>query len=154
MGVFEAKRLNASENDFFISGPSTLSDIFYIFQSIVPGMLVIAGRNGEADDMGEMEWVRAFPRQSWVTENAQMLKYVLGSTDAYQALLEASQDEERSFSVSWVNPWEDDSSDGRSTGSEYDDDDWDEGEYEWPRKPQTFDPSCGSECGGCSQCDF
>lgn len=159
MGVFEAKRPSSSDNDFFISGPSILSDMFYLFQSIAPGMLVIAGRNGEADDMGEMEWVRALPRESWITENALMLKYVLGSTDAYQALLSASQDKEKSFAVSWVSPWDDDGSDCRSTGSGYSGDDWDDAEeYEWPRKPQvlnaaTWSASCGSECGGCSHCD-
>ncbi|KAF8492136.1 hypothetical protein JB92DRAFT_3004338 [Gautieria morchelliformis] len=159
MGAFEAKRPGPSDNDLFISGPVVLSDIFYILQSIAPGMLVIADRIGESDDMGEMELVRALPRESWVTENDSMLKYILGDSDAFQALLDASRDQDKSFTVSWVSPWDDDDSDCRSTGS-YITDEWDDTEYKWPWRPRIFDPvawtpSCGSESAECtSQCDL
>jgi hypothetical protein len=154
MGVFEAERPSLSENDFYISGPTVLSDIFYLFQSIAPGMLVIAGRIGKLEDMGEMEWVRALPRESWIIEHAQILQYILGGADAYEGLLHASRDQERAFTVSWISPWDEDESDCRSTGSRADDDDWDT-DY-GPPHPQPRNATaltCTSECGGCSRCD-
>lgn len=156
MGVFEAARPSLSENDLYISGPTVLSDIFYLFQSIAPGMLVMAGRIGKLEDMGEMEWVRALPRESWIIENAQTLEYILGNAEAYEALLNASRDQEKAFTVSWVSPWDEDDSDCRSTGSGCIDDDWDDTDYEWPPHLQTRKATitCTSDCGGCSRCHY
>ncbi|KAF8580931.1 hypothetical protein K439DRAFT_1636596 [Ramaria rubella] len=154
MGVFEAKRPSLSDNDLFISGPAALSDIFYLLQSIAPGMLLICSRIDQADDMGELECCRALPREKWIADNSQMLKYVLGSSDAYQALLGASKDQGKAFTVSWINQWSDgDDSDCRSTGSRLIDD-WEGSDFEWPKPPTKEYVSCGSECGGCNRCDL
>lgn len=156
-GVFEAKRPSLTNNDLYISGPTVLSDIFYLFQSIAPGMLVIASRIGQLEDMDDMEYLRALPRESWIIENALMLKQILGTTASYDALLDASRDQEKAFATSWVSPWDDDGSDCRSTGSGPIDDEWDDTEYDWPPQQQAMKTTawtCNSECGGCSQCDI
>lgn len=103
-GVFDAQCPAGQDNDLYMSGPIPLSDIFYLFQSVAPGMLVIA-RVDKSDNTGERECVRALPRQGWVENHHQLLEYVLGSIDAYEALLDASrlEDQSKAFKVSWIS---------------------------------------------------
>jgi len=118
-------------------------------------MLVLMCRPGEADDLGELEWARGLPNGTWVDNNAQMLKYVLGSRTAYQRLLAACKNKEKTFATSWVVSWSDDD-DCRSTGSTVVDDDWDDRDAKlgWSKIQAIDGTKCGSECGGCPRCDL
>ena len=48
------------ENDFFIDSAPPLSNLFYLLQTFLPGMLLVY-RIDELDDVGEIEGIRALP---------------------------------------------------------------------------------------------
>lgn len=117
-------------------------------------MLVLTCRTGETDDMGELEWIRGLPKEQWVEQNAQMLRYILGSKTAISHLLAACRDKQKAFAVSWTVSWsDDDESDCRSTGSTVVDEDWMGGEKLTWSHIEVFDGRpCGPECDGCLKC--
>ncbi|KIJ32171.1 hypothetical protein M422DRAFT_53042 [Sphaerobolus stellatus SS14] len=151
--AFEARKSSPSGNDLYIHGPSALADIFYILQCIAPGMLVLTCRSDEEDEIGEKEWVRGLPRDTWVENNAQMLRYILGSKGAYQRLLAACKDQQKAFAFEWIVSWNDDD-DCRSTGSTVVDDDWDynDTKFGWSDIQVIDGTKCPEDCGKCLRC--
>jgi hypothetical protein len=128
---FDARRPSRSSKDLFISGPTPLSDIFYLLQCMAPGMLLLV-RIDDIDERGEIEYARALPRESWVVSHTDVLSTILGS-DAYRVLLDASRDRSKSFKESWISQWE-----------PYPDEEGSELDY----------TACGLECGYCGRCDY
>ncbi|KAF8492130.1 hypothetical protein JB92DRAFT_3004296 [Gautieria morchelliformis] len=130
--AFDARRPSRSNNDLFISGPTPLSDIFYLLQCMAPGMLLLV-RIDEYDEVGEKESVRALPRESWVVSHADVLNTILGGIGAYKALLDASRDRSKSFKESWISHWE---------------------PYADVEDRELDYTACGLECGYCGHCDY
>ncbi|GJJ08898.1 hypothetical protein Clacol_003118 [Clathrus columnatus] len=153
-GIFaiETRRSPTDLKDIYIGGPRPLSDIFYMLQCIAPGMLILTCKMGE-DVLGELEWSRALPPCAWVEDHDLMLRHILGSNQAYDDLLRVSRDEERAFSLSWI---EEDMDDRCSTCSTAVEDDWDEtaSKQEWSKVPAIDGRMCGSSCVGCPRCDI
>jgi len=122
--------------------------------------MLVLGRKAGKDDMGDLECTRGLPPATWVEEHSQTLVYILGSEQAYKRLLSACRDEEKAFSVSWLNTWsDDDDSECRSTAStvvdmvdEYSDDG--DPKIGWSQITAFDGRRCGSDCGGCDRCKF
>ncbi|KAF8492129.1 hypothetical protein JB92DRAFT_1246481 [Gautieria morchelliformis] len=94
--VFHAAQSQLSPDiDFFSTGPHPLCSMLYLLQCIAPGMLLLSRVRHFDEDEGE--YIRILPGESWVDSHTDMLTTVLGTTTAYDQLLDASSDEDRSF---------------------------------------------------------
>lgn len=140
--LFDAKRHRRENSTLFIDTLKPISDIFYLLQTIAPGMLLII-REDEYDDMGEHETARALPSGTWVEEHQSILENILGR-DRYNLLVGAAADGNKSFRGRWISrydSYDDDSDDGYYTNA-------------WGvREPMDF-TACDSECGYCGRCEY
>lgn len=138
--IFNAQRPTKYSHDFFIDSAPPLSDIFYLLQTFLPGMLLIY-RIDDIDDMGEMESVRALPRPVWIEEHKDLLQTILGER-RYASLLEAAASKGQETTMI-------------SNYSSYDDNN--DADYYTncygQREAKDF-TACDSECGYCGTCDY
>ena len=75
-------------NDFFIDSVPPLSDLFYLLQTFLPGMLLIH-RIDDLDDRGDVEEVRALPCPAWIETHKDLLLAIFGG-QRYDTLLKAA----------------------------------------------------------------
>lgn len=132
--IFFAKRDRTSGN-LFIDSPIPLSNIFYLLQTLLPGMLLIY-RIDDIDDFGEQERTRVLPPAAWVEEHKGLLQKIFGDhMERYDRLLVAVSDrglaEEVKMISSYIN-YEDDFG---------------------QREMEDF-TACDKECGYCGTCDY
>ena len=146
---FDARRRFQSFDDLFISGPHPLSNIFYLLQSIAPGMLLVV-RAKHIDQVGQTEYVRALPSESWVNDHGDVLMSVLGGIEEYHSLLRATTDDGKLCSETCDSRWVDSSSLGLDDGFISDDD----ARYEWDSDWNPDYTACGSDCGYCGHCEY
>jgi hypothetical protein len=102
--IFVAKRPN---NDFFIDSAPPLSDLFYLLQTFLPGMLLVYCID-DMDDVGEIEAVRALPCPAWIKTHKELLETIFGG-QRYDTLLKAAASTGyKSETISSYEPDEDD----------------------------------------------
>lgn len=138
-GLFRAKR---DGTNLIIDSPTPLSDIFYLLQTLLPGMLLIY-RIDDIDDCGEREWTCALPPATWVESHKELLQTIFGDTERYGHLLAAAADRELAEEVKMISSYE-----------SYDD--YDSGFYTncyGEREIKDF-TACDKECGYCGTCDY
>jgi len=135
--IFNASR---PSHDLFIKSAPPLSDIFYLLQTFLPGMLLIY-RIDDIDDWGEWEMVRALPRPVWIEEHKYLLQTTFGET-RYDSLLEAAASKGQEETMI---------SDYRSY---YDDNDNDHYTNRYGQREVKDFAACDSECGYCGTCDY
>lgn len=141
--LFDPRRQNRSNASLFIDSPTPMSDIFYLLQTLTPGMLLIA-REDDIDEVGELLTTRALPSVGWVKDHQVMLEIVFGSEERYQKLLAAVTGpglSPKSFHEEWV------------TRYDYDDD---SAYYTniWGQREVLDYTACDQECGNCGRCDY
>ncbi|KAH7884195.1 hypothetical protein F5I97DRAFT_2066285, partial [Phlebopus sp. FC_14] len=95
--LFPSARPARWSADLYIDTVSPLCDIFYLLQSLIPGMLVII-RLDEIDDLGEEEYTRVLPRPPWPEEHIAELEFILGQARASD-VVKAASDFSRSTGV-------------------------------------------------------
>ena len=133
--IFKAKH---PRNDFFIDSAPPLSDLFYLLQTFLPGMLLVH-RIDDLDDIGDVEGVRALPCPAWIETHKDLLLTIFGG-QRYDTLLKAAASTGyKSETISYYPPYEDD--------SEYYVD-----AYGW-REIKDF-TACDKECGYCGGCEY
>lgn len=125
---FNAKRM---DGNLFLDSPTPLSDIFYLLQTLLPGMLLIY-RIDDLDDAGEHEWTRALPPADWVELHKELLQMIFGDSERYGCLLAAAADRSLALKSEIINY------------ERYDD-------YDSGYKDFT---ACDAECGYCGNCDY
>ena len=88
--IFSAKRDRM--NNLFINSNTPLADIFYLLQTLLPGMLLIY-RIDDYDEIGDEERIRALPPAAWVEEHKGWLQTIFEDhTERYGRLLVAAGD--------------------------------------------------------------
>jgi hypothetical protein len=139
--LFDAKR-DRTNGNLTIDSPTPLSDIFYLLQTLLPGMLLIY-RIDDIDECGEQERTRALPPATWVELHKELLQTIFGGTERYGHLLAAVADRGLAEEVKMISSYE-----------SYDDDD--SGFYTnfyGQREMKDF-TACDKECGYCGTCDY
>jgi len=142
--IFDAKRSTRSSVDFFIDSMPPLSDIFYLLQTFLPGMLLIY-RIDDIDDIGEEETVRALPRAAWVEQHKDLLQMIFGDK-RYDCLLAAAGDHSKGYNVKMISSY-----------WSYSDDDRDDDDYytnSYGLRAQRDYQACDSDCGYCGTCEY
>lgn len=134
--IFDARR----DVGLFIKSAPPLSDIFYLLQTLLPGMLLIY-RIDDMDDRGELETVCALPRLVWIEEHKDLLHTIFGET-RYDSLLEAAAS--KGQEGKWISDYR----------SYYDDDDNDHYTNLYGQREMKDFTACDSECGYCGTCDY
>jgi hypothetical protein len=139
---FTAKRPRGSglSWSYFIDEDKAITDIFYLLQCIIPGMLVIY-RIDDIDDHGELETKQGIPPTAWIEEHHDVLKHILGGDGVYEKLRVASADPKKAQPSEWI--------------SQYDyDNDNDYYVTSWGSREMKDFTACSSECGYCGSCDY
>ena len=119
------------ESRLYIDEPTPLADIFYLLQTLSPGMLVIY-HIGEMDGVGKEERTSALPPITWVEEHKELLQSIFRDTGRYDNLLAASADG-RGRAVEMISSY----------------DDWTTNVY--ARRDFRV---CGRYCGYCGYCAY
>jgi hypothetical protein len=132
--IFIAKRPG---NDFFIDSVSPLSDLFYLLQTFLPGMLLVY-RIDDIDDVGEIEGVRALPCPAWIETHKGLLHTIFGG-QRYDTLLKAAASTGYKSETISYQPHEDDN-------------DYYVNDY-GSREMKDF-TACDRECGYCGRCEY
>jgi len=141
---FEARRHNRDSSTLFIDSLTPISDIFYVLQTLAPGMLLII-RIDDIDDHGESQTTRVLPSEEWVKDHEEMLEHVLGSKQRFHELLAAVTTRSKSFKEEWITLYD--------CHDSYDDD----STYYtnmWGQREPLDHTACGSDCGYCGRCDY
>lgn len=142
--IFDASRKNEDNSTLFIDSLTPISDIFYLLQTLAPGMLLIV-RMDEIACAREIETARALPSADWVRDHEAILRYVFGSEERYKSLVAAAADVSKSFRTETSGYSSNDG--GEDDGGRYYTDLW-----------GMDDPldylDCGPECGYCGHCAF
>ena len=136
--LFHAKR-DRLNGKLIIDSPTPLADIFYLLQTLLPGMLLIY-RIDEYDDLGEEERTCALPPATWVELHKELLQRIFGDTERYDQLLEAAADRGLAEEVKMISSYES----------------YDSGFYTncyGQREMRDF-TACDKECGYCGTCDY
>ena len=141
--TFHAKRDRMNNSSLIIDSPTPLSDIFYLLQTLLPGMLLIY-RIDEIDDCGEQERTRALPPAPWVELHKEMLQTIFGDSERYGCLLAAAADRGLEENVEMIS----------SYGSYYDDYDSDFYTNSYGQREIKDFTACDKECGYCGTCDY
>lgn len=87
--VFNPKRLHGSNDTLFIDSPGPVADIFYLFQILAPGMLVIIGT--DHTDFLASGTARGLPSEEWLKEHQSVLE------QTFELLSNAAADFGKSF---------------------------------------------------------
>jgi hypothetical protein len=132
--IFIAKRPG---NDFFIDSAPPLSDLFYLLQTFLPGMLLVY-RIDDIDDVGEIEGVRALPCPAWVETHKGLLQTIFGG-QRYDTLLKAAASTGYKSETISYQPYDDDN-------------DYYVNDY-GGREMKDF-TACDQECGYCGRCEY
>jgi len=132
--IFVAKRPG---NDFFIDSAPPLSDLFYLLQTFLPGMLLVY-RIDDIDDVGEIEGVRALPCPAWVETHKGLLQTIFGG-QRYDTLLKAAGSTGYKSETISYQPYDDDN-------------DYYVNDYGW-REMKDF-TACDQECSYCGRCEY
>jgi hypothetical protein len=133
-GIFNAKRANGS---LVIDSPIPLCDIFYLLQTLLPGMLLIY-RIDDMDDLGERETTCGLPPLDWIKERNDLFQKIFEDSERYDCLLAA-----RGYM------WE-------TTGYQYYNDEQNDDyctDIYGLRTARDY-TACSSDCGYCGACDY
>lgn len=131
---FIAKR---PENDFFIGSAPPLSDIFYLLQTFLPGMLFIY-RIDDIGDGRESQAIRALPCPAWVETHKELLQTIFGG-QRYDTLLKAAASTGYKCEI---------------VSYQIDDDDNDYYVNDYGQREMKDWTACDKECGYCGRCDY
>ena len=131
---FIAKR---PENDFFIGSAPPLSDLFYLLQTFLPGMLFIY-RIDDIGDGRESQAIRALPCPAWVETHKELLQTIFGR-QWYDTLLKAAAS--TGYQCEIVS-YQIDDDDGNYYVNDY-----------GQREVKNF-IACDKECGYCGRCEY
>jgi hypothetical protein len=134
--IFNAKR---GSDGLFIDSVPPISDIFYLLQTFLPGMLLIY-RIDDIDDLEERETICALPRPVWIEEHQDLLQRLFGGK-RYDNLLEAARS--KAYEINIISSYD--------SGS-YDDDDYYTNIY--GQRVELDYQACGLECGYCGTCEY
>lgn len=121
-----------------------LSNIFYLLQVLLPGMLLIY-RVDDRDDYGEEEATRGLPRPAWMREYEGCLQQILGGAEKYRNILEAVEGG-KGYECKMISSY-----------SSYDDDEYDDDNYYttiYGTRAAKDYTACSIECGYCGTCDY
>lgn len=144
--TFAARLSGKISGGLFVDGAPPLSDIFYLLQTLSPGMLVLY-RVDDVDGIGEIENYKSFPSSKWMEENQTFLKEVLGN-DRYGDILTTTISEyETSENPQLERFWG-----GGGGGDEYWDDDSETYTNMFGQRCKLDYDYCSSECGFCGKC--
>jgi hypothetical protein len=154
--------------DIVFCQPTPLLDIFYLLQTILPGILTISLNVVTSPDFEEQKIANAVPDCDWLETRKEFLKEVLGDTEKYDKILQAAWDYK---SIIRKDDGDDerepfnDSGDAESydpgfsdvefydTESYNSDDDY----YTtlWgTREPKDYTACSSHDCGFCGMCDY
>jgi len=142
--IFHAKRYTRSSVDFFIDSVPPLSDIFYLLQTFLPGMLLIY-RIDDTDERGEQETVRVLPRPVWIEQHQDLLQMIFGEK-RYDCLMGAAGDRAKGYKAEMITSYD---------PYDYHGED-DELYYYTNRFGQRVEKDyseCSLQCGYCGVCD-